>query len=344
MMIAMQNGDDLDARFNELVAQFDADEQRKMRASATRGVKAPGRTRRGLLAVAGVMAVIAAAGAVVVFRPDLLGPPSRVTGPVPEETQAVVIAEPEADRTGAGRAETPADPFEGSPASAYADGATGFTMPKAKARGGLSKKDVAKALDRTRALLAAAYLDHKTLMGGKPKAFIERLESRQRDWFRDRLDLKWKKSRFDARYWVNSFAPKTAELATDVIKVHGASTVKPLAKKYGRQGVEVATKYLLVYAVQRPGQPATARRLVTRVEGVVLVYRESGRLVTWVDKWGRVSSTPARCDVKDAFMHPIYQDSEPDTTSVRATDPPADPYDLDHERSRDGKCRRGLRP
>ncbi|MEU7746953.1 hypothetical protein [Nonomuraea sp. NPDC049158] len=360
----MPNGDDLDARFNELVAQIDEEERRRMRAAASRGARAPRsdkatrprRAGRGLLAAGLVAAVIGGATVIVAARPDLLTPQAGSTGPVPEETQPVMAAPeatgaetaaPEPEPTGTEAAalgeETATDPFAGSPAEKYAEGAAGFVMPKAKSLGRLSKKEVAKALDRTRDLLAAAYLDRKTLVGGKPKAFIERLDARQRGWYRDQLDVKQtKKPRFDGRYWVNSFAPKTAELATGVIKVRGGSTVKKLAK-YGREGAEVKVKYLVVYAVQRPGQPGTVLRFVSRVEGQVLVYRESGRLVTWVRNWGRQTGTPGRCDVKDAFIHPAYRDSAPDKTSVRATDPPTDPYDLDRDLPRDKKCHRSRR-
>ncbi|WP_379492400.1 hypothetical protein [Nonomuraea rubra] len=123
----MPHGDDLDQRFNELVAQIDAEQQRKMRAAAKKGAKEsrrargdelerlrrearreaawePGweappprrRMRRGWLAVAGMAAVLAAAGAVVSLRPDLLAP----AGPVPEETMPVAAA-PLPSQTGA---------------------------------------------------------------------------------------------------------------------------------------------------------------------------------------------------------------------------------------------------
>ncbi|MBT2229013.1 hypothetical protein [Nonomuraea sp. NEAU-A123] len=370
----MTNGDDLDARFNELVAQIDADEQRRMRAAATRGSRPPrsdkamrplGRARRGLLATAAVITVIAAAGAIVAFRPDLLSPSGQPAGPIPEETQPVIAApagvqtatsaatgtEPAAQeptgtqtetlaatgtQTGAPGEETAADPFAGSPAEKYAEGAAGFVMPKAKAIGGVSKKDVAKALDRTRDLMAAAYLDHKALMGGKPSAFMKLLDREQRVWYRKNLDRKKPdKDDFDSRGWVISFAPKTAQLATDVIKVSGRTTLAK-ARKYGRTGALLKLNHLVVYAVHRPGQPATTVRLVAHPTGSVFVYREAGELVLWLESWG-ASSTPARCDVDDAFIHPSYADSAPD--AVGASGPPSDPYDLHEEEDRKDECR-----
>ncbi|MEU4231445.1 hypothetical protein AB0F17_44730 [Nonomuraea sp. NPDC026600] len=346
----MTNGDDLDARFNELIAQIDADEQRRMRAAATRGSRPPrsdkamrplGRAGRGLLATVAVITVIAAAGAVVAFRPDLLSPSVRPAGPVPEETQPVMAA-PAATgvQTAAPGEETAADPFAGSPAEKYADGAAGFVMPKAKALGGVSKKEVAKALDRTRDLMAAAYLDHKTLMGGKPSAFMKLLDREQRAWYRKNLDLRKKdKDDFDSRGWVISFAPKTARLSTDVIKVSGRTTLAK-ARKYGRSGALLKLNHLVVYAVHRPGQPATTIRLVAHPTGSVFVYREAGELVLLLENWGH-SSTPARCDVDDAFIHPSYADSAPD--AVGASGPPSDPYDPHEEKGgeedRKGECR-----
>lgn len=369
-MFAMTNGDDLDARFNELVAQIDADEQRRMRAAATRGSRPPrsdkamrplGRAGRGLLATAAVITVIAAAGAVVAFRPDLLSPSVRPAGPIPEETQPVIAA-PEANgvqtealaatgtepaaqeasgvQTAAPVEEAAADPFAGSPAEKYADGAAGFVMPKAKAIGVVSKKDIAKALNRTRKLMAAAYLDHKTLMGGKPTAFIKLLDREQRVWFRKNLDPRKKdKNDSDSRGWVISFAPKTAQLSTDVIKVNGRTTLTK-GRKYGRSGVMVKLNYIITYAVHRPGAPATTIRLVAHPTGSVFVFREAGELVLWLANWG-YSSTPARCDVDDAFIHPSYPDSAPDATVP--TGPPSDPYDLREEKGSDKDRKDGCR-
>lgn len=351
-MYAMPNGDDLDARFNELVAQIDEDERRRMRTAATRGVNAPRsdkatrprRAGRGLLAAGLVAAVLGGATVIVAARPDLLTPQAGSPGPVPEETQPAMAApeptgaetaapEPEPEPTGTKAAalgeETAANPFAGSPAEKYAEGATGFVLPKAKALGGLSKKDVAKALERTRKLMTAAFLDRKTLMGGKPKAFMKLLDREQRVWFQKYLDLK-KKARddFDSRGWVTSFAPKTAELSTDAIKVKGRTTVAK-ARKYGRSGAEVKLNYLVVYAVNRPGQPTTTIRLVTHRVGSVFVYREAGELVLWLKDWSK-TSTPVRCDVGDFFIHPAYDDSVPD--AVKPSGPPSNPYDLDDDK------------
>lgn len=371
-MYAMPHGDDLEKRFNELVAQIDAEERRKMRASAKKEARAgrrspsklparqagrspdgwtdhlgrpPRRIGRAWLAMATITALICAAGLVVTLRPDLLAP----SGAIPEETMPVEpdlqAEEPEAVETvqavetaeNAEPVETPAaGPFEGSRAEDWAEGVDGFVMPKAKALGGLSKKDVAKGLARARELLAAAYLDRRTLMGAKPAPFIKLLHPDQRSWFRKNLDGGRKGT---TRSWVLSFAPKTAEQATDVIKVHGRAKLS--AFKKGRiTGAKLETNHLIVYAIQRPGQPATMTRLVKHHLGTVLMYRDARGAITWITDWGG-SVTPARCDVReDGYVHPMYRDSVPD--AERPTGTPIDPYDLDRERH-EGECRAAMR-
>lgn len=84
MMDAMAYGDDLDARFDELVSQFSQEERNRMRAAATKAARATARkAARGRpapisrrtriwLAVGLVVALLAASATVVVVRPDLL--------------------------------------------------------------------------------------------------------------------------------------------------------------------------------------------------------------------------------------------------------------------------------
>ncbi|TMR92114.1 hypothetical protein [Nonomuraea basaltis] len=360
----MPHGDDLETRFNELVAQIDAEERRKMRAAAKKGARTrrpsrserppgradhppdgrpghlggpPRRIGRAWLAMATITALIAAAGVVITFRPDLLAPSGAIpeetmpvaAAPVPEETQPV---EPEPAESQPVESEPVAGPFEGSKAEDYAEGVAGFVMPEAKAIGGLSKKDVAKGLERARQLLAASRLHRKTLMGGEPKPFIALLYPEERSWFRKNLHREGKRN---TRSWVTSFAPKTAEPASDVIKVNGRTKLSAL-KKDGITGAKLETNYVIVYAIRRPGQPGTTMRLVVHHRGSVLVYRDSRGLVTWVERWGG-SATPARCDVPDdGYIHPFYRDSVPDKEGPAGA--PVDPYDLDAPEHK-GECR-----
>jgi len=65
----------------------------------------------------------------------------------------------------------PVDPFSGTPAEHWADGAAGITIPAARARGPYAAAQVRSAYETTRDLLIAGNLDWPTLRGGAPKAF-----------------------------------------------------------------------------------------------------------------------------------------------------------------------------
>ncbi|WP_181608205.1 hypothetical protein [Nonomuraea soli] len=345
-----------------MMEQFDEGERRRMRAAASKGAAKAARQRhpsvrghrrrRAWLAAWSVVAVVSVAGVMVTLQPEWLGSASlEATGPIPEETAPVRMGPPSdaegtAESTAAGAAEstveasatptaaqTPAGPFAGSPAEQYADGQAGLAMPKAKAMGGVSKAQVAAGLKRVRAMLAASHLDRATLMGGKPKALMKLLDPSDRRWFTSHLDKQ--KDESDTREWVTSFAPKTAELVTDVIKVHGRSSLGAFEDRNGRRGAKVKVNFLFVYAIQRPGQPRTARRIVAHNVGEVWLYPNG---VHWVRSWNGGGVSGARCDVGDGFVHPYYDDSAPDQEALKVKDRElVDPYALDED-DRDG-CR-----
>ncbi|TDD06781.1 hypothetical protein E1292_14555 [Nonomuraea deserti] len=103
-----------------------------------------------------------------------------------------------------------------------------------------------------RALLATAHLDRKTLLGDDPAALVKLLHREQREWFTHKGPGK----RRAARSLVDSFAPKAAELATGAIKVQGEAALGTYEED-GWRGADVKLSHLIVYAVHRPGQPAT---------------------------------------------------------------------------------------
>jgi hypothetical protein len=78
------------------------------------------------------------------------------------------------------------DPFAGTPADHWGDGAVGIVLPAAGPVGGYTAAQVESAYVMTRKLLAAAFLDRKTLLGGRPMAFADLLTSQQETWFPDR--------------------------------------------------------------------------------------------------------------------------------------------------------------
>ena len=98
------------------------------------------------------------------------------------------------------RAATPAYPFAGTPAAAYADGASGIVVPRARGIGGFSAAQVSGAYKTVKRLLKAAYLDPRTLRGGSPGAFGRLLVDRQRSEFVRNLNKIGLRARVSARH------------------------------------------------------------------------------------------------------------------------------------------------
>ncbi|GIH94573.1 hypothetical protein ACFFMN_19250 [Planobispora siamensis] len=334
---------DLDERFKALVEQIDRQERRKMKKAAQREwahLPRYRRRRRWRITAAVAAVAVAGAGAFVAWRPEILGQAGTAL------TSALADAAPDARPTGVDRASGPVpeettpvetepvavSPFEGSPAMEYADGEKGLTMPRPKATGGLSEKEVATVLGRTKALLKATHLDRRVLLKSGFKPFARLLEPSDRVWFLKNLDPKKtkknKKDYYSSRYMLTSFAPKTTELVTDVIKVHGKTAFSP-SRENGRSGVRIKVNYLFVYAVRRPGQPETAMRVVAHSKGELFAYRENGRPAIRLRQWNNGGVSGVRCDIDDGFVRPFYDDSPPDEEVVKATGAPVDPYDLE---------------
>jgi hypothetical protein len=235
---------------------------------------------------------------------------------------------------------TLADPFAGTPAASYADGALGIAIPVARPVGTYSAAQVAAAYRKTQKMLIAAHLDETTLRGGSPGAFAGMLIPQQRTQFislLDRIGLTASGSQRSSRTWVTSFAPGIAQLVGKAIKVHGA-----MYATTGRNGsfhvLRVHADYLFVYAVERPGQPATLMRIVVRdvVDVDFAAYTLPGGPLEpwWRPEGGRVSG--ARCDVNDGFVHPQFPNGPPD--KVRPTGTPIDPYNQSTSVAKAGNC------
>src|SRR5215470_6471979 len=112
-------------------------------------------------------------------RPEVAGPGPPAGRAVSAATSSPMGTVTPVDLFG----EPPADPFTGTPADGWADGAAGIVTPKASSAGGFSAAQVAAAYAITRKLLLAAALDPKTLRGGAPTAFESLLFGSQRKDF-----------------------------------------------------------------------------------------------------------------------------------------------------------------
>jgi hypothetical protein len=203
-----------------------------------------------------------------------------------------------------------ADPFLGTPANDWADGAAGIVAPPAEPVGGFTAAQVAAAYATTGELVATASLDRQTLLGGQPAAFERLLTARQRATFTAGLGAHGvgKDGRpLSTRSWVASFAPGSAQLDGGVIKVSGTMNAVVVAES-GRQVLRVEVNYSFAYAVEPPHNTTDWSRIVTRQYGSVDFARwddPHGALEPW-DKTVVDPLSGVACGPADGYIHPAY--------------------------------------
>jgi uncharacterized protein YjeT (DUF2065 family) len=221
----------------------------------------------------------------------------------------------------------PSDPFSGTPAEHWADGAAGITIPAARAHGPYSAAQVRSAYKMTRKLLIAGNLDWPTLRGGAPKAFEDLLISQQRTYFLSRLHttkLDKNGAVENSREWITTFAPGSTRFVTSVVKVRG--TMKAgTATDSGSTVLRIKFDYLFVYVVEPPGNPAGWMRIVQQRSGTVDFARWDAQGSS-LEPWYQVAGLTAggRCDTHDGYVHPDYPAGPPST--VQPSGKPVDPY------------------
>lgn len=272
------------------------------------------RKRRRLAAVLGFIVVVAAL--VVAMRPSLL------TDRLPGGDDG-----PGQDRP------TPAQPFLGSPALGWADGAAGIELPEAEAVGGMSEDEVEQALRATRQLIIAANLDPATLRGEQPDKALELLDPLQKGE-RERLErsLAEPSEEQDPLMLFSRFDPDETRLAGDVVKTRGQTTFEA-----GDPGsVEVHADYTFVYPLVRPGDDEVARTIVRRRLTTVLhdperfeATRGKLSILTSEQNFGNTA-----CETNDGFLHPSFPS---DTPAPGPAGDEVDPYDRG-EFQPDGAC------
>jgi hypothetical protein len=203
----------------------------------------------------------------------------------------------------------PADPFAGTPADQWADGAAGILIPAAKPVGPFSAAQVAAAYTATKRLLIAETLDKQTLEGGAPTAFIDLLTPSARSQFLSGLNVRGAyptgQSR-SSRSYVESFAPGTAQLIGSVIKVKGSMSAQTY-RQSGMLVLAINVSDLVTYPIERPGQPGTWMRVVADVYGFFAFAHwdnQSGSLQPWEQTI--VANSGVQCPMTDGWVHPVY--------------------------------------
>ncbi|GAA2503433.1 hypothetical protein [Streptomyces gobitricini] len=259
---------------------------------AWREIDGRARRRRN---VTGVLRMLLAVGLLVVaIRPGLIT--DRFAGAAPP-----VGTLPDAP--------TLTEPFRGSPAARWADGAAGIVVPEAKPVGGMSRQDVQHALTSTKTLLVAANLDPATLRGERPRAALDLLDPLQTDG-RGVLEKALTDPGVDRDpLWVFSrFDPSEVRPAGDVVKVQGRLTYD----KGDRDGeVRVHADYTFVYPVVKadPGATEVARTIVRRQLTLVLYDPEKTRTTPGKLYVLRMDESAGNDDCSrdgDGFLHPQF--------------------------------------
>ena len=266
------------------------------------------RWRGGRLAVALLAVALLLVGGVLVwlrFEHTAGGPDG--SAPVPDRALGSILGTIAPGDLFAGAS---ADPFLGTPANDWANGAAGIVAPPAESVGGFTAAQVAAAYATTGQLVAAASLDRPTLLGGQPAAFERLLTARQRAMFTAGLGAHGlgKDGRpLSTRSWVASFAPGTAQLDGGVIKVSGTMDAVVITET-GRQVLRVEVNYSFVYAVEPPHNTTDWSRVVTRQYGSVDFARwddPHGALEPW-DKTVVDPLSGVACGPADGYIHPAY--------------------------------------
>ncbi|MFE1787293.1 hypothetical protein ACFW7J_02625 [Streptomyces sp. NPDC059525] len=291
-----------------------------------------GRVKRRLKAAAAI-AVIAGL-ALVALRPELVidrltgkahaRQEARDAGPLPAESVRPTAA-PEA-----GHPDRPTlkEPFRGSPAAQWADGAAAIEVPEATEVGGVPKERVGEALAQAKRFLVAANLDPAVLRGERPTAALDLLDPKDTKRREETARAYEHPSREnDPLELFTRYDPAELKLVGEVVKVRGRMWVEA-GEKPGQADVKV--DYTFVYPfVRTAGNPEDVARTIVRREATFQVFHGSA----WGEPVNRLWLYRAAQDIAnstcgrfDGYVHPSFF-SDPRDSGPAPSGSPVDPYD-----------------
>lgn len=300
-----------------------------------------GRGKRRLKAALAIAFV--AALALIAIRPELVI--DRVTGkaaqddkarePLPAETARPSAAPSAADP------DTPTlkEPFKGSPALQWADGAAGIEIPQAEAVGGMTKEKVADALEKVKQFLVAANLDPATLRGERPEAALALLDPKLGE-YKTNLEqaLEQPSEKHDPLDLFTRYDPAELTPVGEVVKVRGRMWVEP-GEHAGQVNVKTDYTFVHPFVKAKSGADQVERTVMRRETTFSIVDPRkwegtAGKL--WIEaNYSNIGNSA--CDTHDGFLHPQFDDDAPTGPTPSGT--PKDPYDrsttLEADRSED---------
>lgn len=280
--------------------------------------------RRRLKAAAAI--VLIAGVALIAVRPELVI--DRVTGKAAQDAKPPLLPAESVRPTAPPDAVHPdrptlAEPFRGSPALQWADGAAGIEVPEATAVGGMSKEQVADALAKARQFLIAANLDPATLRGERPAAALALLDPRQPEVPQRLEQYLAKPTEQDTPVLLfTRFDPAEVKPVGDVVKVRGS-----MRAEQGEPGeLRVVTDYTFVHPMTKGGT-SVQRTIVRRQVTLSLLdparweaTRGRLQLSAYLSEWSNVA-----CKAADGFLHPDFPTDA--LAGPAPTGPAVDPYD-----------------
>ncbi|WP_393059695.1 hypothetical protein [Streptomyces sp. LN549] len=199
------------------------------------------------------------------------------------------------------------EPFRGSPAARWGDGAAALTLPGARATGWMSKAQVAQALERSRDFLAASGLDHRVLRGERPRNAIVLMNPHQKD-VQEYVTaaLRTPSAENDPLLLFSRFAPSKVRVVGDVVKTRGLITYRE-----GKRGaVEVTADVTYVYPVVRAaaGSDEVTRTIVRRE--IVMSWDDPAKIIIKPGTFSLVSyrsdSANSGCDNHTGYFAPEF--------------------------------------
>ncbi|MFK0202277.1 hypothetical protein [Streptomyces lavendulae] len=286
-----------------------------------------GKARRRLKATAAI--VFIAGLALVAVRPELVI--DRLTGKTEARERAATAAPLPAESvrpTAAPEAVYPdqptlEEPFRGSPALRWAEGAAAIEVPGATAVAGWSQEQVADALAKAKAFLVAANLDPATLRGERPEAALALLDPRQPE-VPERLEraLAQPGAEDGPVTLFTRFDPAEVRPVGGVVKVRGS-----MRAEAGDPGeLLVVTDYTFVHPMTK-GDRSVQRTIVRRQITFAVLDPSRWRategklqLRRYDSEWSNV-----QCEAARGFLHPDFADGTPRGT--RPSGAVTDPYD-----------------
>jgi hypothetical protein len=320
---------------------------RRAERASVRAAGQPSLTRRWLLGSLIIVVAVAivsglfwlSLGRALRGAPGDTQPSRGSTNPAGKPTATRASTSPAASTQAAAAGGPPADPFAGTPADNWLDGAAGIVIPAAHAVAQYTAAQVAAAYQTTKKLLVAAALDRQTVLGGPPTAFAALLTRQQRTQFLSGLNLTGVDkhgNELSTRDMVTSFAPGSTQLIGSVIKVYGTMSARATVDQ-GQRVLAVDVDYRFVYPVEPPGAPADWMHVVAEISGPV-EFGDWDQATTPFQPWVLFSNAAAggRCDTNDGYVHPDYRNSAPQ--SVQPSGTAIDPYSLATEPA-SGTCR-----